>query len=92
MVSWRSSNWKLESHGDVWMLLDFLSTPGWFWILLDCFGCLEIHCNVSFKTMGVFFSNESHPTMTKSSRKLQKKTPSDLSTQKYIPQDFFRIC
>ena len=56
MVSWRSSNWKLESHGKC---LDvsgfFVNTWDGFGYILDCFGCLEIHCNVSFKTMGLFF-------------------------------------
>lgn len=66
---------KLEV-GKSWNCLDvsgfFFNTGDGFGYILDCFGCLEIHCNVSFKTMGLLFSNESHPTMTKSCRKLKK--------------------
>ena len=74
-LSWRSSNWKLESPG---FLLDvagfFCQHLGWFlgyiaWIVSDVWKFIAMFLSKP----GVFFSsNESHPTMTKSCRKLKK--------------------
>lgn len=88
--SWRSSNWKLESHGTVWMFLDFFSTLEMvldiFWIVLDVWKFIAMFLS---KPWGCFFQMN-HILQWQKAVASWKKT-SILNFPLKIPPGFFRI-